>query len=453
MTHPVKFLSLQKSELEYEVAIRGATPADTVQKLREQIAKLGPLFPSEDILESVLSVSDDLKGASDALTKLKTYIESPRDRNTLLRARNLLNHLHHRLNRIICDRTAQQALDSCVSELDYLWERYNLITASDSQSSATASDPVPSVSPLNINVTCERGVAGELTKLKFDGKSCVRAFIQRINEFSKSRNMPGAKLLSYCTEIFTGDALHWFRAVRDQVSCWEDLVILLNNDFDQADYDYRLLSEIRARTQGESENITIYISIMTGLFSRLSKSLSNEDKLEILLHNIRPCYASTLASVPKISDLDTLRSLCRNYESIQARLVGFHEPPKVTSGTLAPEFAYAGQSSSKFSDSNSQLFNRRPHNNFYVKNKNNEHTGTYNTANKSYTKNNSYIHAVQHQEQKTQYCPRCRNNTHNFRQCNANKDRVFCFVCGHEGVKSPDCPKCGKGKPSTSKND
>jgi hypothetical protein len=268
--------------------------------------------------------------------------------------------------------------------------------------------------------------------------------------------MPGAKLLSYCTEIFTGDALHWFRAVQDQVSCWEDLVARLKDDFDQADYDYRLLSEIRARTQGESENITIYMSIMAGLFSRLSKSLSNDDKLEILLHNIRPCYASTLASVPKISDVDTLRSLCRNYESIQARLVGFHEPPKVSSGLLAPEFAYAGQSSNKFSHGSSQSFNRKPYSNFYDKNKNNEHTGpyTYNAANKSYTKNNnSYIHAVQHQERKSPYCPRCRDNTHNIRQCKANKDRVFCFVCGHEGVKSPDCPKCGKGNPSTSKNE
>ncbi|CAG5036780.1 unnamed protein product [Parnassius apollo] len=376
MAHSVKFLSLQKSELEYEVAIRGATPADTVRELREQIAKLGPLFPSEDILESVLSVGDDLKGVSDALIKLRAYIEAPSDGNALLRARNLINHLHHRLNRIVCDSTTQQGVvDTCVSEYRRLLERYNAITATDSTPSLASRDPQSTAAlPLNVNVTCERGVASEFTKFKFDGKSCVRAFIQRINEYSQSRNIPGEKLLSYCAEIFTGDALHWYRAIRDQVSNWDELVSLLREDFDQADYDYRLLSEIRARTQGESENITIYISIMTGLFSRLSKSLSNEDKLEIILHNIRPCYASTLASVPKISDLDTLRSLCRNYENIQARLVGFHEPPKVSSGTLAPEFAYAGQSASRFNQGSGQSFNKRPYNNFYNKSNNNYNT-------------------------------------------------------------------------------
>lgn len=96
----------------------------------------------------------------------------------------------------------------------------------------------------------------------------------------------------------------------------DNLVTILKKDFDQADFDYRLLSAIRGRTQGEQENITVYLSIMAGLFSRLSKILSNDDKLEILLHNIRPCHASTLASVTEISDIDTLRCLCRNYENI-----------------------------------------------------------------------------------------------------------------------------------------
>lgn len=43
MPLPVKFLSLQKAELEYEVGIRGTTPWSTVQELRKQIAKVGPI--------------------------------------------------------------------------------------------------------------------------------------------------------------------------------------------------------------------------------------------------------------------------------------------------------------------------------------------------------------------------------------------------------------------------
>lgn len=60
MSHPIKFLSLQKAELQYEVELRGGS-SNTVKDLRRDIVKLSQLLPSEDILESHLSASDDLK--------------------------------------------------------------------------------------------------------------------------------------------------------------------------------------------------------------------------------------------------------------------------------------------------------------------------------------------------------------------------------------------------------
>lgn len=456
MAFTVKFLSLQKTELEYEVQIRGTTPAATVQDLRKQIAKLGPQYPSEDILESPFSVAEDLKGISDVLTKVRSLLDSQLDRNAMMRAQNYLHHLYHRLNRLAVDDSTQHAREACVTEFQSLFNLFNSLKETNIEDNLIA--PIASSNPeqlsaggtpFNINVSCDRSVAGELTKIRYDGKSCVRSFIQRITEFSKARNVSSSKLLSFATEIFTGDALHWFRGLQDQLSDWDQLVAHLKRDFDQADYDYRLLSEIRARTQGESENITIYLSIMTGLFSRLSEPLSNKDKLEILLHNIRPCYASTLASATEIPDIDTLRSLCRNYECIQARLSGFREPPKRTSDTIAPEFAYSGHSSQK-SYNSYQNSNQNSYNNHNYKNKNysNHNKNNSNKYEQKPANSNKYVHAMQTSGPKTLYCPRCRNNTHNLRQCKANKDKIFCFVCGHEGVKTPQCPTCIKPGPS-----
>lgn len=76
------------------------------------------------------------------------------------------------------------------------------------------------------------------------------------------------------------------------------------------------------------------------MFSRLGKAMNDEDKLEILLHNIRPCYASTLSSVNEIKNIEQLKGLCQNYENIQSRLTQFHEPPKMSADTVAPEFVY-----------------------------------------------------------------------------------------------------------------
>ncbi|XP_063636022.1 uncharacterized protein LOC134806625 [Cydia splendana] len=483
MEFPVKFLSLQKPELEYEVSIRGETPGSTVQDLRKQISKLGPLFPSEDILESNFSVAADLKGVSDALAKVQSHLDSRPDRNVFLRTQNLLNHLHHRLNRIVYDETTKPMFDVCDQEYRALTARFNSFkdTAAATVLPAPNAEPVVSTAPINVNVTCDRGSHNELCKIKFDGKSCVRAFVVRITEFCEARSISDSKLLSYdsyATEIFTGDALHWYRNIKGQVSSWVELATLLKQDFGQKDYDYRLGNEIRSRTQGESENITVYLSIMAGLFSRLSKPLPEDEKLEILLHNIRPCYASTLASAAAITDIDTLRNHCRNYESIQARLADFRKPPRRTADTLAPEFAYTGNSYNKNNNNNNNKnFTYRNNNNKqynqFNSNQNNNRSFTNNTNkqynqfhsnhnNKSYTNNNNFnkfnnnmkqVHAVTSTPSaKTLYCPRCRNNSHNLRQCPANKDEIYCFKCGHKGVKSPDCPTCKKGKPSTSKN-
>ncbi|KAI5637291.1 retrotransposon gag protein domain-containing protein [Phthorimaea operculella] len=361
MEYPVKFLSLQKTELEYEVLIRGSEPGSTVIELRKQIVDLGPKFPSEDITDSPLEIEEDLKGISDVLTKIKLLLDAPLEKDSLFTRYNAA-----------VEAPVEDKIITPIANINL--------------------DQHSSMRPLNINVSCERAIAGELTKIKFDGKSCVRSFIQRITEFRKARDISSSKLLSYATEIFTGDALHWFRGLdgQDDSSDWDALLTRLKKDFDQTDYDYRLLSEIRARTQGENENITIYLSIMSGLFSRLSSELSNEDKLEILLHNIKPCYASTLASATTIPDIDTLRSLCRNYENIHARLANYKEPPRPSSETLAPEYAYNGHSSNRPHNSNQ---NYKPSSNVGNNYDRNRSYPNY-RANVNKLNPNNYVHAL-----------------------------------------------------------
>ncbi|KAL0809519.1 hypothetical protein ABMA28_011056 [Loxostege sticticalis] len=278
------------------------------------------------------------------LLQLQFYITLPFYITNCNRRKNYLNHLYHRINRIIVDDDNKKQLDNCISQYRSYSELFKSVQdkGTDLLISPGCTESTSSTPPMNITVTCDRGSSTDLGRLKYDGKSCVRSFIQRFTEFCDARSISEAKALSFATEVFTGDALHWYRSVKDRISNWSELINLLRQDFDQLDYDYRLLSEIRARTQGESENITIYLSIMSGLFSRLARTLTDDDKLEIILHNIRPCYASTLASANEIKSLDSLQALCRNYETIQARLANFHEPSAATPNTLAPEFAYNG---------------------------------------------------------------------------------------------------------------
>lgn len=436
MAYPIKFLSLQKPELEYEVAIRGETPGNTVADLRKQISKLCQQFPSEDIMSSYLDSSDDLDTVLDLLNKISLTLESKiNDKNTLSRIESMLNHVYHRLNRIEADESILKQHDKCTKMFRDCYT--NLLQLKKNSTDPLSVDISTSLAnsqvPVNISVTCDKNKASEISKLKFDGKSCVRSFIQRINEFSESREMSDSKLLSFATEIFTDEALHWFRSVKNQVASWEELIVLLKQDFDKPDYDYRLLSEIRSRTQGETENITIYLSILSGMFARLSRPLSEDDKLEIVLHNIRPYYASTLASATEIKDINQVRTLCRNFENVQSRLSHFREPSAVTPDTLAPEFAYKGNRAKtqfNFKSNTLPLSNNQPFVNP-----------------KSFTSKNvneKYLHSIEKDDlassSKLPYCPRCREHTHSLRACK-NMD-IMCFKCGMKGVKKPDCPKC-----------
>lgn len=454
MSRDIKFLSLQKNELAYEVEIRGEVPASKTEDLRKQISKLCRIFPSEDILESPFDPADEANAVEVSLTKLKqnyNALQTKFDKNLFGRSKALCNHLYHRLNRIDCSSTPE-----VLSKVNLLLDKFCLLEPYFQQESPTTSTEqtdtevtsVPAAS--QVVVTCTKNF-GELATLKYDGKTCARTFIQRVDEFTKARGIPAAKILSFATEIFTNDALHWFRAVQDQVTSWAELCDRLKEDFSLADFDYRFLAEIRARTQGERENITIYFSVMAGMFSQLRNQLSEMEKLEILLHNIRPCYASVLSSVTEINSIESLRTLCRNYENVQTRLAQFQEPPRPSSNTLAPEFAYVQHSGP--SDTSRQNLQQSPKDAYRGTYNNSSNRNSFSVPNKmnadaGYRNPPRPLHSVQ---VKRKFCPRCRVDTHGLRNCTVER-KILCFRCGKPDVRFYDCPDCQGVSASTPKN-
>lgn len=457
MAYLIKFLSLQKAELEYEVELRGGVQG-SVQELRKQIVKLGQQLLPEDILESHLEPAEDLKCLRESLIKSFTYLQSLRqkfDKNQFSRTETLLNHIYHRINRIsnlteVADdhRSCQANFDSQYKELLALRPQMPQVK-STTTSLTTATTTESTATP--VSVTCERNLTSEIAKLKFSGKSCVRSFILKVEEFVQSRGISYDKILSLAFEIFTDDALHWYRCNKDKVQSWNDLCELLKEDFSSSDYDYRLCAEIRTRTQGESENITIYLSIMHGMFSRLNRPLSEDAKLEILLHNIRPCYASTLSASTDIKTMDSLKSICRNYENIQSRFSQFHEPPKVSSNTIAPEFAYKpSDSASGSSHYKYHSYQKNNHYNSNSYNKPNPNT-IYQKTDNTYQHKNVPVAALAANFSKTVFCPRCRTDDHSLRNCKQERF-LICFKCGKKDVRYSECPDCNASSDENPKN-
>lgn len=416
MSFTIKYLLLQKHELSYEVAIRGEFPSENVDGLRRQINKLTQLYPADEIIESVFDFNDDIKGCQESLDKVKKNLDAlllNYTESLFKRTDSLINHLHFRIQRIHPEKSDDI---SQLNNIKKMFDGFNTLFLELSKPGSSEPTPTsllsddainkPNISGLNINVSCERSITSELAKLKYDGKSCVRAFIQKLEEFRVSKVISEDKMLLSATDIFIGDALHWFRSTKHKIFEWKNLIQCLRDDFDIPDYDYRMLSEIRNRTQGDGESITIYLSIMEGMFNRLSKPMSELDKLEIIVHNIRPCYSTLLAASSNITTLEQLRTTCKNYERFKILSDNFKEPPSLNSNLLAPEFCYQRK----------QL---------------NIHTIN--------------IKNVDEPIKKSVFCFRCRVNTHTLRDCKAER-KILCFGCGQEGIRKPECPKCSRSK-------
>lgn len=437
MAYPINFYSLPKAELIYEIELRGITPASTVALLRKQLSEIGKEHLSSSIPASHLDPEDDLKGVRDTLFKCSEnliLLKDNFDTNLYLRTESLLHHVYHRLSRM--DTTSFSTVeDFYETKKDFNTQFKDLSCFKVQYEAAVSASTSNNCNQPVINVTCERSLNSELSKIKFNGETCVRAFIQHVDEFVVSRNISYEKILSNCFDIFTGDALHWYRSVKDGISSWSELTTLLKADFSIHDYDYRLMEEIRSRTQGVSETITIYLAIMHGMFSRLSKPLSEESKLEILLHNIRPCYASTLAS-SAVVDINSLKSACKSYEIIQSRIQNFREPPCVTSRTIAPEFAYKPVDSKV--GSNSKNFNK-----YFTPIK-----PQVSAVAMEPSTSKKYIPGT---SQGKRFCPRCRTNTHILWECKEPRT-ILCFRCGKIGFRSIDCPACKSKSSETPKN-
>lgn len=69
--------------------------------------------------------------------------------------------------------------------------------------------------------------------------------------------------------------------------------------------------------QGPKETLGVFVSNMTGLFSRLAEEVSEERKLKIMRKNLSPFYLETLAlqqvlSSKKMREIANAKTMVRN---------------------------------------------------------------------------------------------------------------------------------------------
>lgn len=393
---PILFNLLHKDELEYEVRVRQGTPATTVADLRAQIRKLNIDVPTDEVAEFDGDTTVELDAIAVKLAELDHLLqESAADRGSvkiLNRVQAVAHHLFHRITRIKPSVAESKLYAELFDKLQKLL--YKLDTILVNFRSALTTEPT--VEP-NLPTSCRCGRHSSVHKLNlhYDGNTCVKTFLRRLEQLRVSRGISESDLLCSACELFTDGAASWFDGLDVAASSWSELKQWLRFEYLPADFDERLLDEIRARTQGSEESITNYLNIMQCYFARLDRTLPECDKLYIVMRNIRPYYSKQL-SLLAITTLSELKAKCRLLEAASQRAKTFLEPTTDTKGLLAPDLVY------------------KP------------------AARKA------NVHAV---IPPANFCVRCRVNGHTLKECKAPY-KLICYRCGESNVTARTCPKC-----------
>ncbi|XP_063380626.1 uncharacterized protein LOC134667231 [Cydia fagiglandana] len=405
---PIAFNLLKKDELEYEVTVRLGVPLTTVMELRSQLRKLNQEIPTDEVADYNGDVKEELDIISAKMDDLRDQLQSPTQRRTSLKLLNrvqaVAHHLYHRLTRLTPAESEASRHCELSDQLDKLLSRLdNVLINFRSALSRDVALEVDKPNPTALPACTKHHNLVQKLNLKYDGKTCVKAFLRKLEQVRVSRDIPDSTLFRSACELFTDEASSWFNGICDQVHCWTDLKAVMIRDYLPLDYNVRLMREIRARTQGFDESIVNYVSVMLNYFSRLETPLPEAEKLSILVQNVRPFYSKQLALF-KIESIGELKDRCRQLEAATQSAKRFAEPDRDLSKSLAHDLVYKPLT----------------------------------------TKTVSAVQAS------ADFCVRCRVDGHTLKTCKA-APKLVCYRCGENDVTARTCPKCAS-TPSTSKN-
>ncbi|KAJ8930122.1 hypothetical protein NQ314_017112 [Rhamnusium bicolor] len=186
----------------------------------------------------------------------------------------------------------------------------------------------------------------------FDGKSGLLKFLERLEELRISRGLTRSQLFKSASELFVGSAKIWFRAIRQYVTSWEELIFELKSAFLPHDFVNDMWDEIRKRTQGAHEKVVIYITTMENLFNRLPKLPEEPSRVSIIQRNLLPYIQEAISTHLTLQPVNRVRDLikiCRTAEETRCHVERFCPPTTNYRSLLQPDLAYHSPNSYRLS--------------------------------------------------------------------------------------------------------
>lgn len=439
---------LVKDELEYELKVRGITDTGNVESMRKHFRSIlalektsSPLqgkfnFDSESEIEECDKKLIELRdcigtftGSSNQGKKIETKfahllgrigrIQETSEGITASRSKLLLT-----LSELVPEYTNKSKMfDETLTQtvpLDPLFGELQIASpsklAKPNTSLNASSSPVVN-SDRNTQVI-HKVVPIYKWDLKFSGSFGLsfNAFLQRVEELSKSRQVSKDELFLAAHDLFEGDALNYYHLVVKYANDWDSLISLMKEQFIPPHISDRLWKQILNRTQGPDEPIGLYVAAMTKLFDRMPTPVHDTLRLKVLRANILPFYQERL-TLQTINTPFDLIELCRKLEETKINIEQYL-PPKFGNLSLEPDLDYH----SPRKDSKPLIREISVDSQSSFSQKYDRH------ANKLYNPS------------KPPLCFKCEQPNHFARHCTSKI--LICFTCKKKGFTKKTCPDC-----------
>lgn len=458
--------NMRKVEVAYELKIRGLSADGSAGDLRKRLSKaMANNVPVDDAVVNSLDPEEELQCCKDIFEDVHSLVseyEGDFNDTEYQRISTRLWHLYPRIGRIPIVTTdsedsKEDTREKLLEETKKLMDSFlvdpkakqisNLDKISKENQAGSSSKPQAIPTPLTLsdgtigNVDSSKSLLPKhnlvesrsyqrveslspfVSKsvpvykwgLKFDNqaKQTVGAFLERVEELSRARGVTHKDLFESAVDLFSGQALIWYRSVQSRVNSWEELKREMKIVFQAPDYNFRLMQEIFSRTQGENESIDLYIAAMEGLYSRLSEKVPEATRLAQIYHNLHPQLHDRLA-LCDIQTLEDLRCMGRKVEASRLRASVPRQHPR-SAVTLEPDLAYEEGTHRRGPCSSGKVFS--------LNQQSLQRTG----------------------RPQDRPCWNCGESGHMFRFCKGPMKR-FCYGCGNPDKTKRDCNKCGPPK-------
>ncbi|XP_062715241.1 uncharacterized protein LOC134291483 [Aedes albopictus] len=258
---------------------------------------------------------------------------------------------------------------------------------------------------------------------KFSGDSNpvpVVDFLRQLEILSRSYQITNRELRMHAHLLFKDDAYVWFTAYDSKMDTWETLLTYLKMRYDNPNRDRYIKEEMRNRKQRPNELFSAYLTDLEAMSQRMIRKMSDEEKFDIIVENMKLSYKRRLALEPVYS-IEHLAQLCYKFDALEGNLYNPRTPSKPN---LLNQLDFEDEmpdDSTECEEADLLAIQRS---------KNWKPVG----------KSQLTVKETAEQAAEMSLCWNCRKNGHLWRDCEQRK-QIFCHICGNAETTAYQCPQ------------